>query len=77
MRWKMGREKKASSFLTLAFFLSPIPGLHTTQKGLYRGQSSSLTSYPGILFHASSSFDLCFKIRGARLRVKDEITEDN
>ena len=57
--------------------LSPIPSLHTTQRGLCRGQSSSLTSYPIILFHASSSFDLCFKIRGARLRVKDKITEDN
>ena len=57
--------------------LSLVPSLHTTQRGLYRGQSSSLTSYPIILFHASSRFDLCFKIRGARLRVKDEITEDN
>ena len=57
--------------------LSLVPSLHTTQRGLYRGQSSSLTSYPITLFHASSRFDLCFKIRGARLRVKDEITEDN
>lgn len=60
------KRKKASSLPTLAFFLPPVPSL-----------SSSLTSYPSILFHASSSFDLCFKIRGARLRVKDEITEDN
>lgn len=72
-----GKRKKASSFLTLAFFLCTVPSHHTTQKGFYRGQSSSLTSYPGILFHASSSFDLCFKKRGARLRVKNEITEDN
>lgn len=73
------KTEKACPFLTLDFFLSPFPpSLHKVQRDLCRGtESYSLTGYLSILLYASSSVDLCFKIRGARLLVKDEITEDN